>query len=113
MKNGLLDEIARKNKRYISDLRLFPDLKWHALAQLHALKGKEQYPLAEWSEAVSYLLGCTVPFPVSWTVKMKKKQKETQDILSYHSQAAGCSDKARAKASGGRQPIEECGRTGL
>ena len=34
----------------------------------------------------------TVPFPVSWTVKMKKKQKETQDILSYHTQAAGCSD---------------------
>ena len=56
---------------------------------------------------------CGVPFPVSWTVKMKKKQKETQDILSYHTQAAGCSDKARAKASGGRQPIEECGRTGL
>ena len=54
-----------------------------------------------------------VPFPVSWTVKMKTKQKETQDILSYHTQAAGCSDKARAKASGGRQPIEECGRTGL
>ena len=59
------------------------------------------------------LAGGDVPFPVSWTVKMKKKQKETQDILSYHSQAAGCSDKARAKASGGRQPIEECGRTGL
>mgnify|MGYP000346415184 CR=1 FL=1 len=58
-------------------------------------------------------LEAIVPFPVSWTVKMKKKQKETQDILSYHSQAAGCSDKARAKASGGRQPIEECGRTGL
>ena len=57
--------------------------------------------------------GEAVPFPVSWTVKMKKKQKETQDILSYHTQAAGCSDKARAKASGGRQPIEECGRTGL
>ena len=59
------------------------------------------------------ILTDSVPFPVSWTVKMKKKQKETQDILSYHSQAAGCSDKARAKASGGRQPIEECGRTGL
>lgn len=58
-------------------------------------------------------LDVNVPFPVSWTVKMKKKQKETQDILSYHTQAAGCSDKARAKASGGRQPIEECGRTGL
>ena len=55
----------------------------------------------------------TEPFPVSWTVKMKKKQNETQDILSYHTQAAGCSDKARAKASGGRQPIEEWGRTGL
>ena len=59
------------------------------------------------------VIHAAVPFPVSWTVKMKKKQKETQDILSYHSQAAGCSDKARAKASGGRQPIEECGRTGL
>jgi phage replication initiation protein len=58
-------------------------------------------------------IALSVPFPVSWTVKMKKKQKETQDILSYHTQAAGCSDKARAKASGGRQPIEECGRTGL
>ena len=66
---------------------------------------------AQLSELVDELR--TVPFPVSWTVKMKKKQKETQDILSYHTQAAGCSDKARAKASGGRQPIEECGRTGL
>ena len=62
---------------------------------------------------VFFMLSGFVPFPVSWTVKMKKKQKETQDILSYHSQAAGCSDKVRAKASGGRQPIEECGRTGL
>ena len=61
----------------------------------------------------SHSMHSPVPFPVSWTVKMKKKQKETQDILSYHTQAAGCSDKARAKASGGRQPIEECGRTGL
>lgn len=64
-------------------------------------------------ENLGWKLKGNVPFPVSWTVKMKKKQKETQDILSYHSQAAGCSDKARAKASGGRQPIEECGRTGL
>lgn len=64
-------------------------------------------------ERVELIPDDRVPFPVSWTVKMKKKQKETQDILSYHTQAAGCSDKARAKASGGRQPIEECGRTGL
>lgn len=67
----------------------------------------------EMTQAVQQYFRKTVPFPVSWTVKMKKKQKETQDILSYHTQAAGCSDKARAKASGGRQPIEECGRTGL
>ena len=68
-----------------------------------------------WGEKVADFINDEhpVPFPVSWTVKMKKKQKETQDILSYHTQAAGCSDKARAKASGGRQPIEECGRTGL
>lgn len=65
-----------------------------------------------WLEDEDFIVK-SVPFPVSWTVKMKKKQKETQDILSYHTQAAGCSDKARAKASGGRQPIEECGRTGL
>lgn len=64
-------------------------------------------------DKVCDIIADSVPFPVSWTVKMKKKQKETQDILSYHTQAAGCSDKARAKASGGRQPIEECGRTGL
>ncbi|GKI15289.1 hypothetical protein CE91St44_17740 [Oscillospiraceae bacterium] len=74
---------------------------------------QEQIDRANQADLVSFLQSQGVPFPVSWTVKMKKKQKETQDILSYHTQAAGCSDKARAKASGGRQPIEECGRTGL
>lgn len=74
---------------------------------------RSEYMLQRVSELIAKKLFTCVPFPVSWTVKMKKKQKETQDILSYHSQAAGCSDKARAKASGGRQPIEECGRTGL
>lgn len=77
---------------------------------------REYDDLEGWSEfddLMCFISEETVPFPVSWTVKMKKKQKETQDILSYHTQAAGCSDKARAKASGGRQPIEECGRTGL
>lgn len=74
-------------------------------------KVKQLMEYAGWYEGRS--VDISVPFPVSWTVKMKKKQKETQDILSYHTQAAGCSDKARAKASGGRQPIEECGRTGL
>ena len=77
---------------------------------------ERQWKSIDWKKAeaeVNRLQARIVPFPVSWTVKMKKKQKETQDILSYHTQAAGCSDKARAKASGGRQPIEECGRTGL
>ena len=77
---------------------------------LEELVREQERDYARWEQV--YMAG-SVPFPVSWTVKMKKKQKETQDILSYHTQAAGCSDKARAKASGGRQPIEECGRTGL
>lgn len=87
---------------------------WLALWLCQQVAGGEKvwgYPTQQGT--VLYLCLEDVPFPVSWTVKMKKKQKETQDILSYHSQAAGCSDKARAKASGGRQPIEECGRTGL
>ena len=33
-----------------------------ALRDLYYLKDKEQYPLKEWEEAVSYLLGCTVVF---------------------------------------------------
>ena len=82
------------------------------IEQMKAAEGvtedMKQHDQMAWVRAMN-----SVPFPVSWTVKMKKKQKETQDILSYHTQAAGCSDKARAKASGGRQPIEECGRTGL
>ena len=96
---GFLDFTAQCSPERIENLLLFhsdaPEATW--------LKTFD-----EWKQ-----VGRSVPFPVSWTVKMKKKQKETQDILSYHTQAAGCSDKARAKASGGRQPIEECGRTGL
>ena len=80
---------------------------------MRKLSKYEKETIINWNEGETIASIYTVPFPVSWTVKMKKKQKETQDILSYHSQAAGCSDKARAKASGGRQPIEECGRTGL
>ena len=29
---------------------------------VYYLKDKEQYPIKEWEEAVSYLLGCTVTF---------------------------------------------------
>ena len=92
-------ELERRNSASTRNVRL---------AAIHAFFRYVQFQNPE------MLLHCQrVPCPVSWTVKMKKKQKETQDILSYHTQAAGCSDKARAKASGGRQPIEECGRTGL
>lgn len=102
--------IGLKNSAYvdINNCPFAPQLLNRGFAKdtgLYKESGFCSYPLWTFDE--------TVPFPVSWTVKMKKKQKETQDILSYHSQAAGCSDKARAKASGGRQPIEECGRTGL
>lgn len=85
----------------------------HKLAPARSLSMNELLRELDQFNAKRRQMGLAVPFPVSWTVKMKKKQKETQDILSYHTQAAGCSDKARAKASGGRQPIEECGRTGL
>lgn len=92
---------------YLLDLLLSDSIEERAIVV--AEYGKEVRKI---EQRISEFIA-SVPFPVSWTVKMKKKQKETQDILSYHTQAAGCSDKARAKASGGRQPIEECGRTGL
>lgn len=37
-------------------------MKWAALRSLYCWKKKEQFPLTEWSEAVSYLLGCEVRF---------------------------------------------------
>ena len=86
---------------------------FHSLERYQILKGEKEIAQIVKIINTNDAKQMSVPFPVSWTVKMKKKQKETQDILSYHTQAAGCSDKARAKASGGRQPIEECGRTGL
>ena len=95
---------------------IIPWDEWVGVIEPYYPKGKRGRPPMGIEKMLRmYLLQIwfNVPFPVSWTVKMKKKQKETQDILSYHTQAAGCSDKARAKASGGRQPIEECGRTGL
>ena len=61
-KNGLLDVIAKQRRTYISNLRLQPELKWAALGGLYRLPDKEKYPLKEWEEAVSYLLGCEVHF---------------------------------------------------
>ena len=100
-----LETGCEEKERRILGAFMVRDDFWGAYCREGMIKAHDRYKL--------YLPSGSVPFPVSWTVKMKKKQKETQDILSYHTQAAGCSDKARAKASGGRQPIEECGRTGL
>ena len=61
-KTGLLDVIAEQHRTYISNLRLQPELKWAALGDLYRLQDKERYPLKEWEEAVSYLLGCEVHF---------------------------------------------------
>ena len=61
-KLGLLDRLAEQHRTFISNLRLQPTLKWEALGDLYHLENKEQYPLKEWEEAVSYLLGCEVRF---------------------------------------------------
>ncbi len=61
-KTGLLDLLAEQRRTYISNLRLQPELKWAALGDLYRLQDKERYPLKEWEEAVSYLLGCEVHF---------------------------------------------------
>lgn len=62
LKKELLECLAKKAHTQISNLRLVPHLKWAALRDLYCMKHKEQYPLKEWGEAVSYLLGCTVTF---------------------------------------------------
>ncbi len=61
-KLGLLDVVAEQHRTFISNLRLLPELKWAALGDLYRLPDKERYPLKEWEEAVSYLLGCEVHF---------------------------------------------------
>ena len=61
-KTGLLDLLAEQRRTYISNLRLQPELKWAALGDLYRLPDKERYPLKEWEEAASYLLGCEVHF---------------------------------------------------
>ena len=61
-KLGLLDWLAEQHRTFISNLRLQPTLKWEARGDLYQRENKEQYPLKEWEEAVSYLLGCEVRF---------------------------------------------------
>ena len=59
---GLLDKLALKHRIYISDLRLRPTARWDARGDLAQYPDKERYPLREWEDAVSYLLGCEVKF---------------------------------------------------
>ena len=62
MTNVLLNQLANRHHTYIQNLRQQPGLKWEALGDLYRLSRKEKYPLGEWDEAVSYLLGCEVQF---------------------------------------------------
>lgn len=59
---GLLDQLAAKHHVFISDLRLIPALRRESLGELQQMSQKERYPLKEWEDAVSYLLGCEVKF---------------------------------------------------
>lgn len=59
---GLLDQLAAKHCVFPSDLRLIPALRRESLGELRQMSQKERYPLKEWEDAVSYLLGCEVKF---------------------------------------------------
>lgn len=62
MTNELLENLAKQQRTYVQKLRLQPELKWAALGDLYRLPHKERYPLKEWEDAVSFLLGCEVHF---------------------------------------------------
>lgn len=59
---ALLNLLAKQHRTFISNLRLLPERKWEALGDLYCLPNKEKYPIKEWEETVSYLLGCEVHF---------------------------------------------------
>ena len=73
MKTGLLEDLAEQHGTFISNLRLQTALKWEALGDLYRMETKEQYPLKEWEEAVSYLLGCQVRFESYEAVRQSLK----------------------------------------
>ena len=62
MTNVLLEQLANRHRTYIQNLYQQPGLKWEALGDLYRIEHKERYPLTEWNEAVSCLLGCEVRF---------------------------------------------------
>ncbi len=62
MTHGLLEELKRETKIPITAPRLAPEKKWRALQWLYHYKEKQKFPLDEWEETVSFLLGCQVRF---------------------------------------------------
>lgn len=62
MTHGLLDELQRETKIPVTAPRLAPEKKWRALQWLYHYKEKQKFPLDEWKETVSFLLGCQVRF---------------------------------------------------
>ena len=59
---GLLTQVAKQHRTFVSNLTQQPDLKWTALGDLYRMEDKTRFSLKDWEEAVSYLLGCTVHF---------------------------------------------------
>ena len=62
MTHGLLDELKRETKIPATAPRLAPEKKWKTLQWLYQYKEKQRFPLEEWEETVSFLLGCQVRF---------------------------------------------------
>ena len=62
MTHGLLDELRRETKIPVTAPRLAPEKKWEALKWLFYYQEKQRFPLGEWEDTVSFLLGCQVRF---------------------------------------------------
>ena len=62
MTHGLLVELRRETKIPVTAPRLAPEKKWEALKWLFHYREKQRFPLEEWEDAVSFLLGCQVRF---------------------------------------------------
>ena len=62
MKNCLITFLAKEHHVPAEQLRTDPSVKWGALGKLCRFPKKRQYPLREWEEAVSFLLGCEINF---------------------------------------------------
>lgn len=54
--------LAKEYRVPAERLRTDPELKWDALGELCRFPEKEKYPLKDWDEAVSFLLGCETNF---------------------------------------------------